>query len=254
VSSDTLVVIPARIGSTRFPGKVLADLGGRPVVEWCRRAAVRAGVGPVVVATEDKKVARTLRALGADVVLTSSKCASGTDRVWEAARRRMNRSIRFVLNLQGDEPFVRPATLRRVVDVLRKKPRCDIATAVVPLERRAQIQDPNVVKAAMAPDGRCLYFSRAPIPYPRGIHKNGAVGYFKHIGVYGFRKQALRRFVRFPPSPLERRESLEQLRALEKGMSIHAAVVRDETISIDTPEDLERARRFIRRRRRNILK
>ena len=242
---DCLVVIPARYASTRFPGKVLARLGGRPVVEWCYGAATKARVGPVVVATEDRRVARVVESFGGRVVLTSPNCPSGTDRVHEAAR---GFTSRFVINLQGDLPLICPRTIRRVAELLRRGG-ARIATAVVPLRDRRRAADPNVVKAALcgalARRGGCrvLYFSRSPIPYS----KNGGSPRFEHLGIYGFERAALERFVRLAPSPLERAEGLEQLRALEAGLAIHAAVVEDLPAAIDTPADLRRARRLLKR-------
>lgn len=238
--SDCLVVIPARLGSTRFPAKVLATLRGRPIVEWCRRAAAAAKVGPVVVATDHEKVVHAVEYFGGEAVLTPVGCASGTDRVWAVARAR---KARFVINLQGDEPLIKPGTIRKVAELLRANPSADIATAVVPLTERRRAEDPNVVKAALGSGGRCLYFSRAPIPYPR--EAKGAGPRWQHIGIYGFRYAALQRFVGLPPSPLERLECLEQLRALEAGMTIFAAKVNDRTVAIDTPGDMARAARTL---------
>jgi 3-deoxy-manno-octulosonate cytidylyltransferase (CMP-KDO synthetase) len=233
------------MGSTRFPGKVLAELGGRSIVEWCWRAAKDAKIGPVLVATEDERVARAVRAFGGVACLTSKTCASGTDRVWQAAKL-FPHKVELILNLQGDQPLVDPKTLRDVVSVLKKRPAADIATAVMPLLDKSRVENPNVVKAALAKDGRALYFSRAPIPFPR----NGtAPQRWEHMGIYGFRRAALERFVKLPPSPLEKTESLEQLRALEAGMSIFAAVVSDVPVAIDTPQDLALAERMLKKLR-----
>lgn len=195
---DFLVVIPARMGSTRFPGKVLAPLRGRPVVDWCRRAAEAAGIGPVLIATDGPAVADALSGSGAHIVMTSTACASGTDRVWEAARLYPGRAPRFIMNLQGDEPLIRASTLRRVAETLRSSPAADMATAVVPLEDEALAADPNAVKAVLAADGRCLYFSRAPVPCDR--QRPGRGPFFRHIGVYAYTRRALKRFVSLPPS------------------------------------------------------
>ena len=245
--ADCLVVIPARFGSTRFPGKALAPLGGRPVVEWCWRAARAARVGPVVVATDDGRVRRAVVAFGGRAVMTPASCASGSDRVACAARGRREP---LVINLQGDMPFIRPSTLRKVAELLRRNPAADVATAVTPLRDGRRAADPNVVKAALARGGRTrrrvLYFSRAPIPFPRD---GGRARRFEHLGIYGFRRRALERFVRLKPSPLERCERLEQLRALEDGMTIFAAVVSQRPVAVDTPADLRRAERLLRSRR-----
>ena len=235
------MVIPSRYGATRFPGKVLAKLGGRTIVEWCWRAAKAADVGPVVVATEHPKVVEAVAAFGGEAVLTSASCPSGSDRVHEAARGRRSP---FIINLQGDAPLIRPSTIRKVAEILRKNPKADMSTAVMPLEDPARIQDPNVVKAALCADGRALYFSRSPIPFPRNAH---AAVHREHLGIYGYRRKALDRFVSLPPSALERAESLEQLRALEDGMTIYAALVSDRPVAIDTPADLRRAERILKK-------
>lgn len=238
--SACLTVIPARLGSTRFPGKVLKPLAGRSVVEWCWRAAKAARLGPVVVATEDEAVARHVRGFGGEAVMTPASCASGTDRVRLAAA---GRKARVIINLQGDEPLIPSAVLRSVYRLVAGG--APIATAVAPLEP-ARSADPNVVKAALARDGRALYFSRAPIPFPRG----GGGSYWQHFGIYGFSRAALERFVKLPTSPLERTESLEQLRALEAGIPIYAAKARQAAVAIDTPDDLKRAEDWLRRKKK----
>lgn len=245
-SSATLVVIPARMGSSRFPGKVLAPLGPLPVVEWCRRAAVAAGVGPVVVATDSARVREAVRSFGGAAVLTPRSCRSGTDRVRAAAaalERVRGKAFKAVVNLQGDEPFIRPATIRAVSGLLKAPAGPDIATAVVRSRDARRAADPHVVKAVLAGDGRCLYFSRSAVPYANG---SAPAEFFEHIGIYGFRREALERFVRLPPSRLEARERLEQLRALEAGMTIAAARARERTVAIDVPGDLRRARLLLK--------
>lgn len=245
---DCVVVIPARMGSTRLPRKVLLPLAGLPVVEWCRRAAVKAGVGPVVVATDHAEVAGTVERLGGTAVMTPASCPSGTDRVAHAVKaleRRRGRRFKTVVNLQGDEPFIRASTIRAVARLLTgAKPAGDLSTAVVPLADARRASEPNLVKAVVAKDGRCLYFTRAAAPYPA---RDAKPAYYQHIGIYGYTRAALDRFLRLPPSPLERLESLEQLRALEDGMTIAAAVVDDATIAIDTANDLARAARLKRK-------
>ncbi len=239
--SAVLTVIPARLGSTRFPGKVLARLRGRTMVEWCWRAATAARLGPVLVATDAEAVADEVRRFGGTAVMTPASCPSGSDRVWLAARGRREPVI---LNYQGDMPLLKPATLKATVKALR--PGVDIATAVIPLpdapSRRAD--DANVVKAVLAGDGRCLYFSRAPVPFPRDAAKARR---WEHLGLYAYRRGALKRFVSLPPSPLEKSEKLEQLRALEDGMTMRAAVVSERPVAVDTPADLRRAENSLRR-------
>ncbi len=237
--SGVLTVIPARLGSTRFPAKVLARLGGRTMVEWCWRSAKAAKLGPVVVATDAKEIADEVRRFGGEVVMTPSSCPSGSDRVWLAAK---GRKERIILNYQGDMPLLKAKTLKATVKALR--PGVDIATAVIPLAAKRRTDDANVVKAVLAKDGRCLYFSRLAVPLSRD---GGRVRHWEHLGLYAYRREALKRFVSMPPSPLENAEKLEQLRALEDGMTMHAAVVSERPVAVDVPADLKRAAKFLRR-------
>ena len=228
--SACLTVIPARLGSTRFPRKVLARLAGRSMLEWCWRAAKAARLGPVLVAADSREVAEEVRRFGGEAVMTPPSCPSGSDRVWLAARGRREP---VVLNYQGDMPLLRPATLRATVKALTRG--SDIATSVIALPSAKRREDRNVVKAALARDGRCLYFSRAPISD------------WEHLGLYAYRRDALKRFTALPPSPLEKREKLEQLRALEDGMTVRAAVVSERPVAVDVPSDLRRAETMLRR-------
>ena len=242
-----LVVIPARYGSQRFPGKVLAPLAGKPVIQWCWEAAVKAGLGEVVVATEHEKVLSFMRGLGAEAVMTSPRCQSGTDRVYEAAKGRRHD---FIINVQGDEPFMSAAALRKAFDKLQASPDCGIGTACVRISAREDIANPNCVKVAMNREGRALYFSRCPVPFHHALSDLKNYPYYKHLGFYIYRRKALETFVGLKPSPLERLERLEQLRALENGLGISVAEVRPLGPAIDTPEDLAAAERFLRRARR----
>lgn len=228
--SGCLIVIPARLGSTRFPRKVLAKLAGRTMIEWCWRAAKAAGLGPVLVAVDSREVAAEVRRFGGEAVMTSPSCPSGSDRVWLAARKRREPVI---LNYQGDMPLIKPATLRATVKALR--PGTDIATAVIALGSPSRRADRNVVKAVLTGNGRCLYFSRAP------------VSSWEHLGLYAYRRAALKRFTALPASPLEKYEKLEQLRALENGMTLRAAVVRERPVAVDVRSDLRRAETMLRR-------
>lgn len=230
-----LTVIPARLGSTRFPKKVLAKLNGKSMIEWCWRAAMAAKLGPVVVAADSKEVADEVRRFGGSVVMTPPSCPSGSDRVWLAAKRRKES---VVLNFQGDMPLIHPETLRATVRALTNG--TDIATAVIALKDDSRSKDPNVVKAVRAVDGTCLYFSRSAVPH-------GSAPKWEHLGLYVYRRSSLRRFVELAPSPLERSEKLEQLRALEAGMRIKAAVVNERPVSVDVPADLRRAENLLRR-------
>ncbi len=228
--SACLTVIPARLGSTRFPRKVLARLAGRTMIEWCWRAAKAAKLGPVLVAVDSREVADEVRRFGGEFVTTSPSLPSGSDRVWAAAKGRREPVI---LNYQGDMPLLRPATLRATVGALRRG--TDIATSVIGINDASRRGDRNVVKAVLAENGRCLYFSRAP------------VSDWEHLGLYAYRRAALRRFVSMPPSPLEKSEKLEQLRALENGMIIDGAIVHERPVAVDVPTDLRRAETMLRR-------
>jgi 3-deoxy-manno-octulosonate cytidylyltransferase (CMP-KDO synthetase) len=232
-----LIVLPARYGSTRFPGKVLQLLAGKPIVWWCYEAAVRAKVGSVLVATEDERVKKTVERLGGKAVLTPASCRSGTDRVREAAK---GSKAAIVVNLQADEPLIDARTIRKTVQALEADPGADIGTAAAPITNRERVADPNTVKVVFDKRGRALYFTRSPVPFLR--HPGAARGptHWQHIGIYAFRKKALEKFVKLPTGRLEALESLEQLRAMENGMVLTVARVSTPTIGIDTPEDLRR--------------
>jgi len=239
-SKDCLIVIPARYNSQRFPGKVLAKIRGKAVLQWCYEAAARSGLGPVLIATEDRRVLEFAGSLGAKAVLTSPKCQSGTDRVREAAAGSRKK---FIINFQGDEPFMRAETLRAAFALMKKG--FDITTAGAPFTAAAEAANPNCVKIAMGANGRALYFSRAPIPFHHPLSELKKRPRYKHCGFYIYRRAALEKFVKLPPSPLERLERLEQLRALENGMTIGVALVRTLGPAIDTPADLKAAEKFL---------
>jgi len=232
-----LAVIPSRYASTRFPGKPLAPLAGKPMVrhvwERCQRAA---GVDGVIVATEDERVVDACRSFGADVELTWAAHASGTDRVAEVARRHPDFEI--VLKVQGDVPTISPDTIGAVVSALREGD-AQIATPITPLSNVEDLISPNVVKVVTALNGTALYFSRSPIPFYRDAGADSPLLYHRHIGLYGFRRDALLRVAELSPSPLERAESLEQLRWLQSGFSIHCVLTSRPSIGVDTPEDLK---------------
>lgn len=237
----TLIVLPARFGATRFPGKVLAPLRGKPVVQWCYEAALNAKAGPVLVATEDQKVVDAVRDFGGEAVLTSEACRSGTDRVYEAAK---GRKADIVVNVQADEPLIDTATIKAAIEALKKDKGASIGTAAAPVRDMTQVTNPNTVKVVLDNKGRALYFTRCPIPYLRNPG-NGTPTHLQHIGIYSFRRKALERFVKLPPGRLEQLESLEQLRAMENGMEIAVATVARPTVGVDTPEDLARVEKML---------
>lgn len=231
-------VIPARYASVRFPGKPLAPLAGRPMVLHVLEAARGARrLGRVLVATDDERIAETVRRAGGEAVLTSPDAASGTDRLAEVSRRD---GADVFVNIQGDEPMMSPENIDRAVDTLLEAPERPIATLSVALPA-GEAPDPNIVKVAVARDGRALYFSRSPIPYFR----YGEPAYRKHLGIYAYRALALAEISQLPPSPLERAESLEQLRWLEAGHPIWVGEAITDSIGVDTPADLARAERMM---------
>ena len=249
---DVLVVIPARWASSRFPGKVLARLGGRPLVtRVCAVAARAASVARVVVATDAEQVRDAVRAEGFEAELTAPEHPSGTDRVAEVAAR--HAADGPVIGLQADEPFLDPRDIDVLAAALAGPDAAPLATLRVPLRSREAWLDPNTVKVTVDGAGRALYFSRAPIPYRRPAQGLPAFppdgdppdGTWQHVGVYGWRGDALRRFTRLAPSPLERAEGLEQLRALEDGWTVRVLEARGTPFGIDTPQDLERAERWL---------
>ncbi len=240
--SEVLIVIPARYGSTRLPGKALKLLAGKPVVQHVWEACVKAQVGEVLIATENQIVVDAVAQFGAKGVLTSDACQSGTDRVYEAAK---NRPEQIVINVQGDEPFIAPATVQKIAQLLQKEPSCDIASAVAPTLDENKINDPNCVKAVLNKEGKALYFSRSRVPFKRELtEENKNIPYWQHCGIYGYQRKALERFVSLPPSPLEQLERLEQLRALEDGMTLKCVVIDSAGPAIDTAQDLQNAETY----------
>lgn len=232
------------MASTRLPGKPLADLGGRPMIVEVARRSAAAGIGRVVVATDDEGVRAAVEEAGFEVAMTRADHASGSDRIFEALGRiDPEGRVARIVNVQGDLPTLDPALIRAALDLL-DDPAVDIGTLAAEITEPAERTNPNVVKAVGSPLSaarlRALYFTRATAPYGEGP-------LFHHIGLYAYRRRALERFVALPPSPLESREKLEQLRALEAGMRIDVAIVDTVPLGVDTPEDLEKARLMLAR-------
>jgi 3-deoxy-manno-octulosonate cytidylyltransferase (CMP-KDO synthetase) len=238
-ADDVVAVIPARHGSSRFPGKALAPLAGRPLIAHVVAQALRAQrVGVVLVATDHAGIAAAARAAGAQVAMTRPDHPTGTDRIGEAIARRAES---IVLNVQGDEPLVPPDAIDRLVELLEAAPHAAASTLACPLAAgSAHHLDPNVVKVVIDAAGRALYFSRAPIPGRHPTAGRPAAPALRHVGVYGFRRAALERFLSRPPTPLELAEGLEQLRLLELGEVIVVGIVESIPLGVDTPEDLAR--------------
>jgi len=241
---NPIVLIPARMAATRLPGKPLADIGGVPMIVRVMRQAQAADIGPVAVAAGDPEIAAAVEAAGGRAILTDPDLPSGSDRILAAlAELDPAGSHDVVINLQGDIPFLAPEVITATAKLLADQPACDISTVMVAESDPAERTNPDIPKvvASMQPDGRtarALYFTRSVL--------YGDAPVWLHHGIYGFRREALVRFTAARPSPLELRERLEQLRALELGMSIWAAVIDDAPISVDNPADLERARAHAR--------
>jgi 3-deoxy-D-manno-octulosonate cytidylyltransferase len=240
--SDPLVLIPARLAATRLPNKPLAEIAGEPMIVHVWRRAVEAGIGPVAVATDAPDIAEAVARAGGRAVMTRTDHASGSDRIFEAVEK-LDPEGRHdvVVNVQGDLPTIDPAAIAASIVPL-SDPAVDIATLVAVIARDEEKTNPNVVKMVGSPISsgrfRALYFTRATAPYGDGP-------LYHHIGLYAYRRKALQRFVGLTPSPLEMREKLEQLRALEAGMRIDAVLVDDVPLGVDTPHDLDRAREII---------
>jgi len=236
---QSLIVIPARMGSTRFPGKPLCDLMGKPMLQWVVEAARSAGAADgVVVATPDQEIVDACNGFGADVVLTSPHHPSGTDRLAEVARGTV---ADVYINVQGDEPLIRPSTIRVCAHPLLEDP--GIAMGSVYSEcAPGEWDDPAVVKVVTDLEGYALYFSRFPLPFPRNER---ATGIKKHVGIYAFRRDTLLAFANWAPTALERTEGLEQLRFLEHGVRIYMAQGEGAEMAVDTPEQAERVRKVL---------
>ena len=243
----TIGVIPSRYGSTRFPGKSLAPICGKPLVRWVAEACLRAKtLDEVIVATDDERIAAAVEGTGARAVMTPSALPSGTDRVAAAANAAPDD---VVVNIQGDEPLIDPALIDRVASVLRDDPALAMSTACAPIRSADELAAPTVVKVVLAANGDALYFSRLPIPFRRDGAPDLSSGlYRRHIGIYGYRGAFLREFVAAPPCPLEKCESLEQLRALHLGARIRVVETDELGIGVDRPEDVATVEALIRQR------
>lgn len=239
-----VIVIPARHNSLRLPGKPLAEVNGRPLVEYVWRAATASAARQVVVATDDARIQEAVRGFGGECVMTSSAHASGSDRIAECAARMGWDGRQLIVNLQGDEPEMPPACLEQVAALMAADEEAAAATLCWPIDGAAERDDPNVVKVAMAATGHALYFSRAAIPHARGLDEFAAataagVRWYRHLGLYCYRHEALQRFTAWGPSALESAEKLEQLRFLEHGLRIRVALAAAPIPpGIDTPQDL----------------
>ena len=246
----TLGVIPARFGAQRFPGKPLALIAGKTLVQRVFEQAAKAQrLDKVIVATENTRILEAVEAFGGDAMLTSPECATGTDRVAEVARAY---DCDLVLNIQGDEPLMRPEMIDQLVEGMQSDPKCVMGTLARKLESTANLDNPNVVKVALAQNGNALYFSRSRVPFVRDARSGDSqewltlARFYKHLGIYAFRREFLLKFVELPHGELERTEKLEQLRALENGFSIKVLITPHDSIGVDRPEDVELVEQILR--------
>jgi 3-deoxy-manno-octulosonate cytidylyltransferase (CMP-KDO synthetase) len=247
-SSKAVGIIPARWSSTRFPGKPLHVIAGKPLLQrvW-ERSTQAENLNSVIIATDDMRIAEAAFNWGAEVALTSPRHPSGTDRIAEIARHA--KQFAFVINIQGDEPLIEPQLIDRLVKKLRSDRKIDIVTAAHPFENPGEAFSPHQVKVVVDQSGRALYFSRAAIPFPRNP---SGIKYFRHQGIYGFRRDMLLRFVQWKAGPLERAESLEQLRALENGVRVHVLITAKGSPGIDTQADAKVLEQKLARAKRRV--
>ena len=240
----TVAIIPARYASQRFPGKPLALIGGKPMIVHVMERAARARlVDRVLVATDDERIASAVRSHGGEAVMTPADIRSGSDRIALAARPLSGTEI--IVNVQGDEPLIPPAMIDEAVRPLLEDRSIEAGTLVRRIRSVTELGNPNIPKVLLDGSGRCLYFSRAAVPYGRGISPEELIANFPvygHVGLYVFRREFLMAFANMAQTPLELAEQLEQLRILEHGHALHAAVTEHVSIAVDTPEDLERVR------------
>jgi len=246
----SLGVVPARYGAQRFPGKPLAIIDGKTLVQRVYEQAAKAKrLDKVIVATEDTRILEAVEAFGGDAMLTSPDCATGTDRVAEVARAY---DCELVLNIQGDEPLMRPEMIDQLVEGMQSDSKCVMGTLARKLESAANLDNPNVVKVALAQNGNALYFSRSRVPFVRDAKTSDALEwlklakFYKHLGIYAFRREFLLKFVQLPQSELEKTEKLEQLRALENGFSIKVLITPYDSIGVDRLEDIELVEEILR--------
>lgn len=237
-------IIPARFASTRFPGKPLAMIGDKPMIQWVvERALESNALSRVVVATDHEEIAETVRGFGGEVIITMSEHQSGTDRCLEAVNK-IGVDVKAIINIQGDEPFIDPQMIDQLAEVIMRD-EVELATLVKSIESVETLLDPNRVKVVLDRKNRALYFSRSPIPHVAGQKVDDWFDqnrFYKHIGLYAYKVDALREITHMETSSLEKAESLEQLRWLENGKQVHCAITSFDSPSVDTPEDLEKVR------------
>ncbi|MCB1049523.1 MAG: 3-deoxy-manno-octulosonate cytidylyltransferase [Acidobacteria bacterium] len=240
---EAVIIIPARYASSRFPAKPLAKILGKPMIQWVVERCARAEVGPVLVATDDARIAATVEQFGGKVAMTRADHANGTSRIAEVAA---SLDAPYIINIQGDEPAIDPRNIREVLNLLKADDQPEMATLAEPLSDPEWVRNPNIVKVVCAGNGNALYFSRAAIP---ALHQIEAIPqpspYLKHVGIYGYRRDFLFRYNEHPPVLLEKLESLEQLRALDMGARIRVGISHFPSAGVDVPDDIARAERLL---------
>lgn len=239
--SKTAIIIPARYGSSRLEGKPLIEVNGKPIIQWVYEKAQQAKLADIIiVATDDERIFNAVKAFGGNVEMTSADHKCGSDRIREVAER--HPEISYIVNLQGDEPLIKPESIDAVARNVQEDDKADISTLIRVLKDEEEINNPNLVKCVIDNNGYALYFSRSKIPYERNT---GIATFYGHLGIYGYKREALIKMTSLPQTPLEKTESLEQLRALENGMKIKTSIVDFVPVGIDTKEDLEKFKQII---------
>lgn len=241
MTNKTAIIIPARYGSSRLEGKPLIEVNGKPIIQWVYEKAQQAKLADmIIVATDDSRIYDAVKSFGGEVEMTSTEHKCGSDRIREVVDR--HPEIAFIVNLQGDEPLIKPESIDAVAKHVQNDEMADISTLIRELNDEEEINNPNLVKCVTDINGYALYFSRSKIPYERN---SGIATFYGHLGIYGYKRQALIKMTELPQTPLEKTESLEQLRALENGMRIKTSIVDFVPVGIDTAEDLEKFRQII---------
>ncbi len=242
-SHKVAICIPARYGSTRFPGKVLAKLAGKPIIQWVYEKAEKSIAEEVIIAADNQLVMDTVLEFGGKCVMTKPDHPSGTDRIWEAVQ---GTDCDIIINVQADEPLIDVTTINKLIEALKENPVIEMGTVVVKADRKVIGSDPNAVKAVLNKDNFALYFSRSEVPYIRDKSEDFPI--YHHLGIYAFRRDTLQKFVSLPPSNLEKCEKLEQLRALDNGIKIFTIISeKNNGIGIDTPDDLAKAEEIFKK-------
>lgn len=244
MDKQTAIIIPARYGSSRLEGKPLLKACDKPIIQWVWEKADKCEkIDRIIVATDDERIYDACKSFGAEVEMTSAEHKSGSDRIAEVASR--HPEIAYIINLQGDEPLIEQDNIELVRKGVVEDENADISTLVRLIETEDEVNNPNLVKCVFDNNGYAMYFSRSKIPYERGVNTNNSWKFYGHLGIYGYKKEALFRMTKLPQAPCEKAESLEQLRALQNGMKIRVSVVNNVPVGIDTIEDFEKFKKMV---------